>query len=272
MEHILSMTMVDRLIGSAPFLYEGDFAAGIRRAAALGYTGVEMHATNPCGVDIPALQGALRETGLRMTAMGTGRAYVNEGLSISDPNGAVRTAAVERLRDFIRTAGEFGSLLIVGCMRGNIRTPEELPETLERLGESMLQVDAFADSAGVTVVFEPINRYENNFLCSAGEICDFIHRYGLQHTKVMLDTFHMNLEEADMAQTIYACGEDLAYVHIADSNRLYPGGGHIPFAQLLDAFEKAGYRGAYSAECLPLPNKEAAQERWLAAMRALLGG
>lgn len=267
MAHILSMTVVDRIIGSAPFVCEGDFMDGIRRAAALGYTGVELHATDPCSLDGEAIGKALNETGLALCALGTGRAYVNEHLSISDPDDTVRAAAVARLKDFINVASSLHSMVIIGCMRGNVNSADEIPAALERLGESMLTLDAYALDKDVTIVFEPINRYENNFLCNVGEICDFIHRYDLKATRVLLDTFHMNIEEADPEQTIRDHCADIAYVHIADSNRLYPGGGHTNFPHLLQVLEECGYRGAYSAECLPLPTKEEAQVRWLDYMK-----
>lgn len=270
MKHILSMTMVDQLIGNAPFIYEGDFVEGVYHAYALGYSGVELHTANPEKIDIPAIKSALQETGICLTALGTGRAYVNEGLSISESDYIRRVQAIRRLKDFIGIAGEFKCMVIIGCMRGNLPHGEKLSDVLERLGESMLVLDAFARERDVTLVFEPINRYENNFLCTVGEICDFINCYGLTNTSAMLDTFHMNIEERNIKDTLSRYGEKINYVHIADSNRLYPGGGHINFPSLFQMLEACGYQGAYSAECLPLPSMENAQKEWLHHMEELL--
>ena len=93
MKFITSMTMVDQIIGSAPFVYEGDFAQGVAKARELGYDGVELHIADPADVDLPALEQALAENSMRLTAIGTGRAYVNHGLSITDPDEAHRRAA-----------------------------------------------------------------------------------------------------------------------------------------------------------------------------------
>ncbi len=97
MKHTLSMTMVDQLLGNAPFVYEGDFVKGIHHAYALGYSGVELHTAVPEKIDIFAIKEALQETGMCLTALGTGRAYVNEGLSISESDLIRRADAVERL-------------------------------------------------------------------------------------------------------------------------------------------------------------------------------
>ena len=267
---ILSMTIVDRIIGSAPFVCEGDPIAGIARAAELGYDGVELHFTDPAGVDADGIGRALAETGLRVTALGTGRAYVNEGLSIIDPDDGRRLRAVERLEDFIELAGRFAAKVIIRCMRGNVSDDSELPAALGRLAASMARLDARAGERGVTLVFEPINRYENNFLCTMEEISHFIRSNGLRHTGLLIDTFHMNIEEADLEASVRACAPEIQYVHLSDSNRLYPGGGHTDMKGLLRVLKDIGYVGVLSAEILPLPDKETAAVRWLEATRKLL--
>ena len=126
-----SMTVVDKLIGSAPFVCEGDPVSGIEAAARLGYDGVELHFTDPLAANAGEIRTALRRTGLGVTALGTGRAYVNDRLSITDADEAGRLAAVRRLEQFIALAGQFGAKVIIGCMRGNLSKPEELPAALE---------------------------------------------------------------------------------------------------------------------------------------------
>ena len=121
------MTVVDKLIGSAPFVCEGDPVSGIEAAARLGYDGVELHFTDPLAANAEEIRTALRRTGLGVTALGTGRAYVNDRLSITDADEAGRLAAVRRLEQFIALAGQFGAKVIIGCMRGNLSKPEELP-------------------------------------------------------------------------------------------------------------------------------------------------
>ena len=267
---ITSMTVVDKIIGSAPFVCEGDPIQGIAHASRLGYDGVELHFTDPSGVDADAIASALAAHDLVLTAIGTGRAYVNEGLSISDPDEDIRRRAVARLEDFLELAGRFGAKIIIGCMRGNIRSAEELPGALDRLARSMAHLDRIAGEKGVTIVFEPINRYENNFLCTMHEISDFIRSNKLQHTGMLVDTFHMNIEEGDLAKTIRDCAEEIRYIHLADSNRRYPGQGHTDFHTILRTLREIGYDGVLSAEVLPWPSKEAAAANWLASTKQLL--
>ncbi|MGM9640210.1 MAG: TIM barrel protein [Faecousia sp.] len=272
MEFMTSMTMVDRRIGSAPFVWEGDFAQGVARAAELGFDGVELHIADPAGVDLPALEAALTENRLGLTAIGTGRAYVNESLSITDPREDRRLAAIQRLEDFIDLGARLHAVVIIGCMRGNVSAPEELPQAMERLTRSMERLDRRARQAGVTLVLEPINQYENNFLCTMGEIADFIRGNHLTNTGLLADTFHMNIEEPDLLASIEACGPEIRYVHVADSNRRYPGCGHLDFPAILAKLWQVGYRGVLSAECLPLPTGDQAARGWLQAVKAMMQG
>lgn len=265
-----SMTITDHIYGSAPFVYEGDLAQGAAQAAELGYDGVELHIANPAEVDVPSLEAALRASGLQLTAIGTGRAYVNDGLSLTDADEGRRRAAVRRMEGFLALAGRFQAKIIVGCMRGNLSSPQELPAALDRLRDAMERLDRAAGDAGVSIVFEPINRYENNFLCTMGDISAFIRQCGLRNTGLLADTFHMNIEEADLFASIRDCAAEIQYVHAADSNRRYPGQGHLPFPALLRALRDAGYDGVISAECLPWPSKREAAEGWIRSMRELL--
>lgn len=267
---LLSMTVVDRRIGSAPFVCEGSPVQGIARAAELGYDGVELHFTDPAQADAAGIAAALKKTGLCLTALGTGRAYVNEGLSITDPDETRRSAAISRLREFIDLAGQFNAKVIIGCMRGNISSDAELPAALERLARSMTELDRYAGERCVEIVFEPINRYENNFLCSMEEISRFIRENSLKHTGLLIDTFHMNIEEADLSRSIRMCAPEIRYVHLADSNRCYPGAGHSDLRGVINTLKQIGYRGTISAEILPWPTGDEAAARWLASTRNLL--
>ena len=138
---LTSMTITDHIYGGAPFVYEGDLAQGVTQAASLGYDGVELHIADPAAVDAPALEAALRASSLRLTAIGTGRAYVNDGLSLTDADEGRRRAAIRRLEGFLALAGRFQAKIIVGCMRGNLSSPQELPAALDRLRSAMERLD-----------------------------------------------------------------------------------------------------------------------------------
>lgn len=265
-----SLTVINKIIGDAPFLFEGAFSDGIAYAKRLGYDCVEIHAQSSDELKSPELAGALEKHQIRISALGTGRLYVNTGLSLTDPDAKIRAEAICQLKEFIHAAQQFHCLVILGCIRGNIPSPNARPATLKLLGESMKELDQYASTRDVTMVFEPINRYENNYLCNTYEIADFLTKNDLHNIKMMIDTFHMNIEERDIRQSILDNWAHIAYVHFADSNRWYPGMGHLDFHMILETLLSRGYNGTISAECLPLPTKEEASVSWLSSVKELL--
>jgi 5-keto-L-gluconate epimerase len=111
-----------------------------------------------------------------------------------------------------------------------------------------------AAGLGVTLLLEPINRYETNFVNTAAEGIALLEEIGEPSMKLLLDTFHMNIEERTLAGALRAAGDRLGYVHIADSNRRAPGQGHIDFPAVMSALDAIAYRGMLVAEILPLPD------------------
>lgn len=265
-----SLTVIHKIIGNAPFLFEGSFSDGAAYAKKLGYDCVELHATSPDELQDPAFLHALEEHQIQVSAIGTGRLYVNDGLSLTSPDPGIRQKTLQKLKEFIDIAGTLNSIIILGCVRGNVPAPESYASILALLSESMKELDLHAQKRAVTMVFEPINRYENNYLCSTYEIADFLHTNNLKNTKMMIDTFHMNIEERDIRRAIVDNITDISYVHLADSNRLVPGEGHLDFAMILETLISNGYNGVISAECLPLPSREAAAANWLSSVKELL--
>jgi sugar phosphate isomerase/epimerase len=105
-----------------------------------------------------------------------------------------------------------------------------------------------AQAAGTRLFLEPLNRYEA-YLVNRVEQGAEIGRAVGPEVGVMADFFHMNIEEADIAAAIRAAGSELVYVHVADSNRVQPGGGHLDFRPGFAALKAIGYDGALGIEC-----------------------
>jgi sugar phosphate isomerase/epimerase len=101
---------------------------------------------------------------------------------------------------------------------------------------------------------EAINRYETPLLNTARDVVALIEEERLAATGLLLDTFHMNIEEASMAETIRKYISRIAHFHIADSNRWPPGHGHLKVEDSLRLLEALGYDGWVSAETLPKPD------------------
>ena len=104
------------------------------------------------------------------------------------------------------------------------------------------------------MLIEPINRYETNFINNAQQALELIDEINRPAVKLLVDTFHMNIEEVDLCETITKMNGALGYVHFADNNRLAPGKGHIDFPAIFKALINSNYHGFISAEILPMPD------------------
>ncbi len=234
----------------------GGWEAGVARLVALGFDGVELAIRDAEAIDPDRVEAVVREAGLAVPALGTGQAYLRDGLSLSSPDATVRRAAATRLLGHVRLAARLHSLVIIGLIRG--RAEGGTAAATSRFLEGVAPVLEEAASAGVRLVIEPINRYETDFLPTVEEALGVIEASGAPHLGVLADTFHMNIEEAKIDDALVAAGPRLWHVHVADSNRWAPGCGHLDFGAIVKTLAGSGYSGFLSAEILPRPDPDAA--------------
>ena len=96
-----------------------------------------------------------------------------------------------------------------------------------------------------------------------------VDRVGAENMGLILDTFHMNIEEPVIEDSIRACGDRTFHFHVSDSHRWYPGSGHLDFGSILDVLYSTGYQGYVSGEWLPKPDADTSAERGIAFLRQL---
>jgi sugar phosphate isomerase/epimerase len=195
-----------------------------------------------------------------------------------DPDGRRRAAA--RLRRELDGIAELGGYGVVapaawGMWTNRLppfdpppRTPEEdhaiLVEHVAELGE-------YARKAGVLLLLEPLNRYEDHMLNTVAQACDVVTDAGSDGVRVLADTYHMNIEEVDPCASLRNGARWLGAVHLSDSNRHQPGEGHVDFAATLETLRDVGFDGRLSVECRLRGEPEEAMPRCGAFLRGLLG-
>ena len=249
--------------------FKGDLEANIARIAGWGYDGVELAVRDPRLLDVEELVWLVEAHGLTVPAIGTGQAWGEEHLSFTDPDPAVRVAAVARTVSHAPLAERFGALIIIGLLRGVVAhgvTPEQ---AMDWLVEALRTCCAAAEATGVRLALEPINRYETGLINTVDEGLALLDRVRADNLGLLLDTFHMNIEESSPEESILKAGQHIFHFHVADSNRWYPGAGHVDFARTLDALGRAGYTGYVSGEFMPLPDGETAARKAIAYLRSL---
>jgi sugar phosphate isomerase/epimerase len=249
--------------------FKGDLEGNLRRIAGLGYDGVELAIRDPSLVKRDELSSLVRTCRLTVSAIGTGQAWGEEGLSFTDPDPEVRRAAIVRIKSHVPLAAHLGAVIIIGLIRGVVRPEVDPAQAMAWLVEALGECCAVARTQGVRLAVEPINRYETTLINSVEQGLELIQRVGADNLGLLLDTFHMNIEEPDILASIQACGDRSYHFHVADSNRWYPGAGHLDFKSILAALQGAGYQGWVSGEFLPLPDAETAARESIAKLRQI---
>ncbi|MCJ7583285.1 MAG: sugar phosphate isomerase/epimerase, partial [Anaerolineales bacterium] len=133
---------------------------------------------------------------------------------------------------------------------------------------ALCECSAVAHPNGIRLALEPINRYETMLVNTAAQGLELIERVGADNLGLLLDTFHMNIEEPVIEESIRLCGDRIFHFHVADSNRWVPGAGHLDFKSILRTLNAAGYSGWVSGEFLPKPDAETAARQNIAYLRS----
>lgn len=233
---------------------QGDFEENVKFAVSCGYDGVELAIRDPSVIDGESYLDILSPHSIPVVAIGTGQAWGEEGLSYADPDPTVRQKAIDRVISHIPFAKKSGGVIIIGLVRGIVQNGISESQAREWMFDGFKTCVEEANKLGVRIAFEPLNRYETTLLNTAEEGLEFIDSVGSDNLGLLLDTFHMNIEEPSIEESIKTCGERIFHFHVADSNRCYPGAGHIDFKSALEALDSTGYKGFVSGEFLPQPD------------------
>ncbi len=222
-------------------------------AGAVGFDAVEVNVgpTFDLGEQIDAVKAAVAESGVPVSGICT-----HDMHDPLVPDAADRAVRFAGLANLLRLADELGA---DGVVSVPVRPPHDFPDIANSPTQLMDLATAefsrwVADlPEGNSAVFlEPLNRYEAYFLRRVEQATELAHRIGSPRVKSLADFFHMNIEEADMAEPIVDAGLHLGYVHIADNNRLQPGAGCLDFTVPFGALKQIGYEGYVSIECSAL--------------------
>jgi len=238
--------------------FKGDFDANVAKIADWGYDGVELAIRDPKLVDVDELDRVISAYGLKVPAIGTGQAWGEEGLSFTSDDPAVRKAAIQRISSHIPLAEHFDAVIILGLIRGITPKGQTHEQSMGYLVDALQECAAAAASHNVKYALEPLNRYETDLIHTVDEGLDLIERVGAANFGLLLDTFHMNIEEPVIEESISTCGERIFHFHVADSNRWYPGAGHLDFKSIISALFDTGYQGYISGEFMPKPASDTA--------------
>jgi 5-keto-L-gluconate epimerase len=243
---------------SAFVVFRDDLCKCVDRCAELGFHGIELALLHADQVDVPAMKKRLAETGMEIPCISSGQVFAADKLYFTHPDESIRNQAVERIIGMVQLAAEFGAKVNTGRVRGLVHEGESITTAKQRYLECINRCADVAEPLGVELIVEPVNRYEINFINNCMEGLELVKEAGRECVKLMPDLFHMNIEDASFRE-VFEKGKDyITYIHVADSNRLAPGWGHLPFDEIFQILKDIDYDGWLTAEILPQPDPDSA--------------
>lgn len=264
----LSIVLSTQPAAFSALAYKGKLAENMAKIKRLGYDGVELAVRDANLLQLDELDSLLKQNSLPVPAIGTGQAFGEDGLSFTNPDENIRQQAIDRVKSHVELAGHLDAVVIIGLIRGQ-NVKEVGIERAENWFSGALLACNY-ENPQVKIAIEPINRYETDLINTVKAGLRFLDKLKLDNVGLLLDTFHMNIEDPSIIESIRMAGERVFHFHIADSNRWYPGAGHIDFRHIIDTLCKIKYQGFMSAEILPMPDADTAAANTIEYMRNIL--
>lgn len=231
-------------------VYAGEpIEVGIKRLARFGYDGVEF-VGEPDTMDAQAITEQLKRSNIKAAHICSIYTPQRDLVSSTESVRRAAVAYVKSLVDFsVKIGAESIGVTPTACMK--IHPEADLSQEWAWAVEGIREAGKYAGDHGIQLTLEPWNRYETYLVNRLDQSRKMVDEIGLASVGCMGDTYHMNIEETDIATAFRAAGKKLYYVHVADSNRAAPGRGHIDFRPVAKAFREIGYDGYLSMELLP---------------------
>ena len=209
-----------------------------------GFETIEIPIEDPSHIDPAKVKAAADKAGLKIgsvcACMGPGR----------DLRGSAKDqkTASDYVRTLIDQAVVLGCPSIIGPIYSVVgltgpHDDAEKKQQFDLVVKNLKPLAKYAESKGVQLCIEPLNRFETDFLNTCDQGLKLVKAVGSPAVKLHLDTFHMNIEEKNQADAIVKAGSYLAHFHACGCDRGTPGGDHIDWKPIVAALKKIGYQG-----------------------------
>lgn len=256
----LSIAIADTNAQENAFVVYRGFEKCIPKAAKLGFDGVELALKRADEINIRQLQRLLDDHEMEVSCISTGQVYADGGLMITAQDPGTREMVKGVFRELIDLAADYGKIVNIGRVRGHIGTRKK--DHVEQLFiTEARELCDYAAKRDVTLILEPVNRYEIDFINSVEEGVGLMKKINRPNMMLMPDLFHMNLEDCTIGPQLAKNIEFVKYIHFADSNRLAPGQGHLDFTDIFNNLLEVQYDGWISVEILPRPSPDIAAQQ-----------
>ena len=220
------------------------FAELAPKVKKMGFDLFEFGIESTSDLDYTRAAAVAKDNGLAVSvcaAMGPDRDLIHE-------DAGIRRSGMEYVAHCIDAAHTLGAKNVVGPLYSAVgrtwqQTADERQRDTDLLVGQLKTLSAQAADKGVTLCVEPLNRFETSFLNLASQAIEVVDRVDSPACGLLLDTFHMNIEEKSIGEALRAAGSRVKHVHGCENDRGAPGSGHVPWTEVRDALKAIGYDG-----------------------------
>jgi D-psicose/D-tagatose/L-ribulose 3-epimerase len=245
--------MRTRPIGLSSFVLASPFTDGDTRffdyVREIGFDVLEVCIEDPVLLSAPALAQAAADSGVQVSICGA----FGPTRDVSHEDPGKRAEGVRYIERCVDLAAAVGSPHVAGPMysaTGKARLLPQEQRDQQRVWavESLRQAADYAGERGVRLAIEPLNRFETDLVNTVEQGLELCNLTGRENVGLLLDTFHMNIEEKSFAGALTSAGDKLFHVQVAENDRGTPGSGHVPWDEVFGTLDAIGYNGSVVIE------------------------
>ncbi len=210
----------------------------------MGFDWIEVPLEGLSDLDYRVGAQIIAEQGLGVStcaAMGPDRDLIH-------PDAAIQQNGMDYIRGCIDATQALGATNLVGPIYSAVgrvwqQTADERAKDVDTLVRNLRTLAEYAGDRGVVLGIEPLNRFETSFINIASQVIEVVDRVGHPSCQIMLDTFHMNIEEKSLGDAIRAAGPRLCHLHACENDRGAPGSGNVTWDAVAQALRDINYDG-----------------------------
>lgn len=214
------------------------------RVATMGFDWIEVPLESMDDLDYVKAAQIIRDYGLGVSTC----AAMAPDRDLIHPDSTIQQNGMNYIRQCIDATHTIGATNLVGPIYSAVgrvwqQTPDERAKDVDTLIKNLGSLATYAGDHGVVLCIEPLNRFETSFINLATQAIEVVDRVSHASCQIMLDTFHMNIEEKSLGAAIRATGSRLAHVHTCENDRGAPGSGNVTWNEVAQALREIHYDG-----------------------------
>ena len=231
--------------------WDADHVKYIKKVSGLGFDILEFQAQALLEMDksrMDEVRQAAKDNGIELTySLG-----LNPKYDVASPDAKVREGGIEYLKRIVERIGYMEGKLLSGVNYAGWGSPDYIvddkSEIVKHSIESVRQVIKTAEDYDVTYCVEVVNRFEGIVMNTAKEAIEYVKQIDSDKIGILLDTYHMNIEEGSIGDAIRSVGGYLKNFHTGENNRVVPGKGHLDWDEIFGALHDIDYQGRIVSE------------------------